>query len=85
MSLFDRIFRPKDARKSDDAQHSAIVFKELNNYRPVFTDRYGEIYESERVRAAIDARARHISKLSVEMRGTALPSLQSKMRLAPNQ
>ena len=85
MSLFDRIFRPKDAKKSDDAQHNAVVFKELNNYRPVFTDRYGEIYESELVRSAIDARARHISKLKVEMRGTALPSLQNKMRQGPNQ
>ena len=85
MSLFDRIFKPKDARKSDDAEHNAVVFKELNNYRPVFTDRYGEIYESELVRSAIDARARHISKLKVEMRGTALPSLQNKMRQGPNQ
>ena len=86
MGLFDRIFRPKEAKKSDDVvQKGAIIFKELNNYRPVFTDHHGEIYESELVRAAIDARARHISKLKVEMRGTALPSLQSKMRQGPNQ
>lgn len=86
MSLFDRIFRPKEAKQSDNAiQNSTVIFKELNNYRPVFTDHYGEIYESELVRAAIDARARHISKLKVEMRGTALPSLQTKMKQGPNQ
>ena len=86
MGLFDRIFRPKEAKKSDDVvQNGTIIFKELNSYRPVFTDHNGEIYESELVRAAIDARARHISKLKVEMRGTALPSLQSKMRQGPNQ
>ena len=86
MGLFDRIFRPKDAKKSERAlENSTIVFKELNNYRPVFSDWNGELYESELVRAAIDARARHISKLQVEMRGTSLPSLQSKMRQGPNQ
>ena len=86
MGLFDRIFRPKDAKKSERAlENSTIVFKELNNYRPVFSDWNGELYESELERAAIDARARHISKLQVEMRGTSLPSLQSKMRQGPNQ
>lgn len=85
MGLFDRIFRPKDAKKSEQALQNTVIFKELNNYRPVFTDWHGEIYESELVRAAIDARARHISKLQVEMRGKSLPSLQSKMRQGPNQ
>lgn len=85
MSLFDRIFRPKEAKKSESALQNTVIFKELTNYRPVFTDWHGEIYESELVRSAIDARARHISKLQVEMRGTALPSLQSKMKQGPNQ
>ncbi len=85
MGLFDRIFRPKDAKKSEQALQNTVIFKELNNYRPVFTDWHGEIYESELVRAAIDARARHISKLQVEMRGKSLPSLQSKLRQGPNQ
>ena len=85
MGLFDRIFRPKEAKKSEQALQNTVIFKELNNYRPVFTDWHGEIYESELVRAAIDARARHISKLQVEMRGKSLPSLQSKLRQGPNQ
>lgn len=86
MGLFEKIFRPKDAKESEKVLNSAYsLFRELNGYRPAFTDWNGEIYESELVRAAIDARARHISKLNVEMRGTALPSLQSKMRQGPNQ
>lgn len=85
MSLFDKIFRPKDAIKSDNARNQAVKFLELSNYNPVFTDWKGEIYESELVRAAIDARARHISKLKVEIRGTAQPSLQTKLRQGPNQ
>lgn len=84
--LFDWIFRPREAKKSRDALNSGVnIFRELSGYRPVFTDWRGEIYESELVRAAIDARARHISKLSVELRGTANPSLQSKMKQGPNQ
>lgn len=85
MSLFDHLFRPKDAGKSDRAVNNGVRFIELSNYNPVFTDWHGEIYEDALVRAAIDARARHISKLKVELRGTAQPGLQSKMRLAPNQ
>lgn len=85
MSLFDRIFRPKDAIKSDNAVNKGVTFLELNNYRPVFSDWKGEVYEDALVRAAIDARARHMSKLKVELRGTAQPQLQSKMRQGPNQ
>lgn len=84
-SLFEKIFRPKEATKSKRAEQNYSVFKELNAYHPVFTDAKGEIYEQELIRSAIDARARHISKLKVEMVGSAQPSLQSKMRLAPNQ
>ena len=85
MSLFDKIFRPGDAKKSDDALRAQTLFKTLTAYQPVFTSWGGAIYESEIVRAAIDARARHISKLRVELIGTANQSLQSKLRLAPNQ
>ena len=85
MSLFAKIFRPKDATKSDQVLSGKPFFYELNNYRPVFTDWKGEIYENELVRAAIDARARHISKLKVETFGTAQQSLQSKLRQGPNQ
>lgn len=86
MSLFDRIFRPGEAKKSDEALRSAMtLFQTLTAYQPVFTNWGGAIYESEIVRAAIDARARHISKLKVETFGTANKSLQAKLRLGPNQ
>ena len=86
MGLFDWIFRPDQAKKSQRALHDArSVFQTLTAYRPVFTNWGGAIYESEIVRAAIDARARHISKLKVETIGTANPSLQSKLAQGPNQ
>ena len=86
MGLFDRIFRPGEAKKSDEAlNHARTLFQTLTAYQPVFTSWGGAIYESEVVRAAIDARARHISKLRVETVGTANPSLQSKLKQAPSQ
>jgi len=86
MSLFDKIFRPDKAKKSEDAIRNAkAFFQTLTAYAPVFTNWGGAIYESEIVRASIDARARHISKLKVEVNGTANPSLQAKLRLGPNQ
>ena len=86
MSLFDKIFRPDKAKESETVLKNAHnLFTTLTGYRPVFTTWRGEIYEAMIVRAAIDARARHISKLKFETYGTANPSLQAKLRLAPNQ
>ena len=82
MGLFDFLFnktQQEDLRKEPMQQ-----FKMLTAYRPVFTSWDGSLYESERVRTAIDARARHCSKLRVELKGSALPSLKSKMRRRPN-
>ena len=86
MTLFDRIFRPQAAKNQDQALEKAYtLFKTLTAYRPAYTNWGGAIYESELVRAAIDARARHISKLKVDVVGTANQSLQSKLRQGPNQ
>lgn len=86
MSLFDKIFRPDRAKESEEALRRAqTLFRTLTAYKPVFTSWGGAIYESEIVRAAIDARARHISKLKVEVVGPANRSLQVKLRQGPNQ
>ena len=81
MSLFDRIFgrRPKPEGKFEGA------FKMLNGYVPHFTTWAGGIYESELIRAAINARATHISKLKVETKGSARPALQNKLKHGPNE
>ena len=86
MSLLDKIFRPAEAKKSEKAlQEASAFFQTLTAYAPVFTNWGGAIYESEIVRASIDARARHISKLKVETVGTANQSLQRKLAQGPNQ
>ena len=81
MGLFDFIFgnRPKtDERKEE-------TFKMLSGYTPRFTSYSGELYENDQVRAAINARATHVSKLKVELHGSARPALRAKMQHAPNQ
>jgi phage portal protein BeeE len=86
MGLFDKIFRPDRARESEKALKEASgFFQTFTAYQPVFTSWGGMIYESELVRAAIDARARHIGKLRIETVGTANQSLQAKLRQGPNQ
>lgn len=81
MSLFDWIFKKPNV---DVARENDGYFRTLTAYKPHFTTWNGKIYESELVRAAIDARARHISKLRVEIQGAARPTLQTKLRLKPN-
>lgn len=80
MGLFEKIFgrRPKEKDQYE-------TFRLLNGYKPAFTSRSGGIYESELIRAAIAARATHISKLKVETRGSAKPALQSKLKKGPNE
>lgn len=60
-------------------------FTTLDGYMPVFTSWGGEIYESELARSAINAKATHISKLSVQVQGSAQPKLQTKLRNGPNE
>ncbi len=80
MGLFDAIFknRPKVVGRYEG------IYRLLDGYIPHFTRWGGELYESELVRAAINARATHISKLDVAIQGAARPALQRKLRLAPN-
>lgn len=82
MGLFDFLFR---RQPSAEKLKYEGVFKMLNGYTPRFTSWSGGLYESELIRSAINANATHISKLKVEMLGTAKPALRVKMQHAPNQ
>ena len=81
MSLFDVLFgnRPKP-----QGEYTGF-FKMLNGYVPRFTNYNGGLYESELIRAAINARATHMSKLRVEVMGAARPALQNKLKHGPNK
>ena len=82
MGLLDWLF-PVEEDKTP-LQKQRTDFKLLTAYEPVFRDYYGSIYESELVRSAIEAKARHISKLKIELQGSAQPSLKAKMKHSPN-
>ena len=82
MSLFDKIF---GNRKEPNPKTYEGTFKMLNGYTPHFTSYSGGLYESELVRACINARATHISKLAIETTGSAKPALQNKLRKGPNE
>ena len=82
MGLLDWLFPVQEDKTP--LQKQRTDFRLLTAYEPAFRDYYGSIYESELVRSAIEAKARHISKLKIEMQGSAQPSLKAKMKHSPN-
>lgn len=78
MGLFEKIF----GHRREPVANSE--FKTLTAYSPVFTNSGGSAYENELVRAAIHARANHISKLQVEFFGRGSERLKTLKR-APNE
>lgn len=81
MGLFDFLFGRAPKPQGDYRGE----LKMLNGYEPHFTRFGGNIYESELVRASINAIATHISKLEVTTAGSAKPALQTKLKHGPNQ
>lgn len=80
MGLFDFIFgrRPKPVGEYNGS------YRMLSGYEPRFRRWSGSLYQQELIRAAINARATHVSKLSVEIQGMARPALQNKLKHGPN-
>ena len=80
MGLFDWLFgnRPKEKERFEQ-------FTMLTGHEPRFVHFTGDIYESELVRASINALATHISKLNVQTFGAAKPALQRKLAHGPNE
>ena len=81
MGLFQWLFGSDEEPK---VLKNAEQFKLLTAYEPIFTNHYGSIYENALVRSAIEAKARHISKLKVELQGEAQPSLKARIKHNPN-
>ena len=78
--LFDWLFPKEEPVKVKNTEQ----FKLLTAYEPIFHDHIGSVYESALVRSAIEAKARHISKLKVEMQGEAQPNLKARLKHKPN-
>ena len=79
--MMDKIFGRREQPK---ALKAAKTFTLLQGYTPAFTTWHGSIYESELIRASLDAWGRHAAKLTPNMKGTAKPELQRRLKVRPN-
>ena len=81
MGMFEKIFGRKDQpAKLKNAQ----IFRMLEGYTPAWTTWKGCVYESELIRASLDAWGRHTAKLKPNLKGAALPELQNRLKVKPN-
>ena len=66
------------------AAKAKTTFQLLEGYTPAFYNWNGSIYESDLIRAALDAHGRHAAKLSVNIAGEAQKSLKNRLMIEPN-
>ena len=83
MGLFEKLFGKKeqDAPAKVKVQHT---FQLLDGYVPTFHTWNGSVFESDLIRAALDAHGRHASKLQFNVSGAAKPNLQNRLKIQPN-
>ena len=81
MGMFEKIFGRKE---QPTALKNAQIFRMLEGYTPAWTTWRGCIYESELIRASLDAWGRNAAKLKPNLKGSALPELQNKLKVKPN-
>ena len=83
MGLKEILF-PKKIEAQKDIALAKSTFEIINGYTPVFRTWQGEIYESLLVRSAIDAIARHVSKLAITIEGGTKSELLTRLKKKPN-
>ena len=81
MGMLEKIFGRKE---QPAALKNAQIFRMLEGYTPVWTTWRGSVYESELIRASLDAWGRHSRKLKPNLRGSAEKELQNRMKVKPN-
>ena len=81
MGMIEKIFGRKE---QPQALKNAQVFKMLEGYSPAWTTWRGSVYESELIRASLDAWGRHAGKLKPNFSGSAMPELQKRLKVKPN-
>ena len=82
MGMLEKIF---GRREQPAGLKNAQIFRLLEGYTPAFTTWRGSIYESELIRASLDAWGRHAAKLKPNIRGSAMQELQNRMKVKPNR
>lgn len=82
MGMLEMIF----GRKEQPAKlKNAQIFRMLEGYTPAWTTWRGSIYEADLIRASLDAWGRHTAKLKPNIKGSALPELQNRLKVKPNR
>ena len=81
MGMLEKIF---GRREQPAGLKNAQIFKMLEGYTPAWTTWRGSIYESELIRASLDAWGRHAAKLKPNIRGSAEKELQNRMKVKAN-
>ena len=81
MGMFERIF---GQREQPAGLKNAQIFRMMEGYTPAWTTWQGSIYESELIRASLDAWGRHAGKLKPNLRGAAMKELQNRLKVRPN-
>ena len=81
MGFFEKIF----GKKEQPAAKNGTIFQMLEGYTPAFRSWNGSVFESDLIRAALDAHGRHAAKLQVNIAGTAKPLLTGRLQVQPNE
>lgn len=81
MGVFEKIF----GKRRTPAQAPGQAFRLLEGYTHAFTTWQGSIFESDLIRAALDAHGRHAAKLQPHIQGSAKPNLRGRLAIMPNE
>ena len=81
MGMLEKIFGRKE---QPAALKNAKIFRMLEGYTPAWTTWQGSVYESELIRASLDAWGRHAAKLKPNIRGSAQKELGNRLNVRPN-
>ena len=84
MGLMERLFGRR-VNEEPVKLKQAKTFQMLDGYVPAFHTWNGSIFESDLIRAALDAHGRHAAKLKPEVDGSAKPNLKSRLSIMPNE
>ena len=82
MGMLEKIF---GKREQPAGLKNASLFRMLEGYTPAWTTWRGSVYESELIRASLDAWGRHAAKLKPNMKGSAAEELQNRLKVRPNR
>lgn len=81
MGMLEKIFGRKE---QPAALKNAQIFRMMEGYTPAWTTWRGSVYESELIRASLDAWGRHAAKLKPNITGSAQKELANRLRVRPN-